>query len=61
MDNIFYLCVRFLCWVSEITGLSYREVNVIYFCFINPAIIVWLFIRLRMYKYLYRKEQERWQ
>ena len=39
--NITYdVCVEILFIIADITGFSYREVNVILFCIVLPAIFV---------------------
>lgn len=58
MNEIFNLCVQLLNWSANLLGVTYRQINVLYFVFINPAIIIFLIIRLRLYKYLYKQLKE---
>lgn len=44
LDKIFEICVDFLYILADITGLSYKEINVIIFCFIWPIITIRLTI-----------------
>lgn len=55
---MFDVCVQLLNWAANLLGLTYRQINVLYFVFINPGIIIFLIIRLRLYKYLYRQLRE---
>ena len=36
IDRIFDLCVVFLVWLSQVTGTTYKQVNVIVFCILWP-------------------------
>jgi hypothetical protein len=45
MEKLFYLCVDLLYYIASITGLTYEEVNVIIFCFIWPALTVYLAVK----------------
>jgi len=50
MDIIFNACVEFLLDLAKWTGLTYKEVNVIIFCFAWPVwtiYLVWQVRRLR--------------
>lgn len=50
MNDLFDFCVELLLDVAELTGMTYKEVNVWIFCIIWPAIIIALCvnnIRLR--------------
>lgn len=47
MNKIFDLCVLFLVWLAEATGTTYKEINVIVFCFLGPIIfivLVWIIV-----------------
>lgn len=36
MDQIFNACVLMLLDLAELTGLSYKQINVVIFCFLWP-------------------------
>lgn len=50
MYDLFYKCVDFIKYLSEISGYSYEEVNVILFVIIHPIItlllLIWVIILL---------------
>ncbi|MFH1435762.1 MAG: hypothetical protein ABIJ56_08620 [Pseudomonadota bacterium] len=35
-DKVFDLCVVFLIWLGNVTGTTYKEINVIVFCVLWP-------------------------
>lgn len=43
-NEIFDLCVRFLLWLGDNFGLSYKAINVIIFCIIWPILTVCLIV-----------------
>ncbi len=62
IDKIFALCVKLLHKLADLTGTSYEFVNVIIFCIIGPAVLIYYFFRvwglkkeLKKYKGLYEK------
>lgn len=46
MEKIFNMCVTFLEWIAEKTGLSYEAVNVIIFVIQIPMLFIILLILL---------------
>jgi len=44
MDNLFDACVELLIWLSNIFGLSYKEINIWIFVIIEPIIFVFMFV-----------------
>ena len=58
METIFNLCVSFLKIIVGLTGLSYQVVNVILFCFIWPALTLYLIYKLYSQKQLLKKLSE---
>ncbi|MCA9394208.1 MAG: hypothetical protein KC900_08400 [Candidatus Omnitrophica bacterium] len=49
-ENIFNLCVMMLLDMAELTGMTYKEINVLIFCIAWPAVTVmlcWSNMRLR--------------
>ena len=42
VNYIFHLCVVFLFWLGELTGLGYYGINVLIFCVIWPLFTIWL-------------------
>ena len=44
MNELFRYCVYFLFWLSDQLGMTYAALNVVIFCFINPALIIFLLI-----------------
>ena len=50
MSDLFDICVAFLYWISDVTGLTYKEANIWIFVIIHPLLTIFLFyyvIRLR--------------
>ena len=50
MAELFDICVAILYWISDLTGLTYKEANIWIFVIIHPLLTVFLFfyvIRLR--------------
>lgn len=50
MDTIFQWCVDVLNILAMLTGTTYREINVIIFCIVEPLIgvaLVWYILHLR--------------
>ena len=50
MSNLFDICVAILYWISDVTGLTYKEANIWIFVIIHPLLTIFLFyyvIRLR--------------
>jgi hypothetical protein len=44
MNKIFDLCVQLLLWIADLTGMTYEEVNVIFFVFLEPILFLILII-----------------
>lgn len=62
IDKIFDLCVKLLVKIAELTGMTYKTVNVIIFCVLGPAAFIVLLIMyynvkkdVARYKKLYEK------
>ncbi len=50
MSKLFDICVAILYWISDVTGLTYKEANIWIFVIIHPLLTIVLFyyvIRLR--------------
>ena len=50
MGELFDICVAILYWISDITGLTYKEANIWIFVILHPLLTIVLFyyaIRLR--------------
>ena len=50
MSELFDVCVAILYWISDVTGLTYKEANIWIFVIIHPLLTIVLFyyvIRLR--------------
>lgn len=50
MSELFDICVAILYWISDVTGLTYKEANIWIFVIIHPLLTIVLFyyvIRLR--------------
>lgn len=50
MSDLFDICVAFLYWISDVTGLTYKEANIWIFVIIHPLLTIFLFyyvMRLR--------------
>jgi hypothetical protein len=50
MSELFDVCVAILYWISDLTGLTYKEANIWIFVIIHPLLTIVLFyyvIRLR--------------
>ena len=54
MDTIFWICVKIMQITSNILGITYQQLNVILFVFLQPALIIILFLLYRKYKRLYK-------
>ncbi|RZN84743.1 MAG: hypothetical protein EVB11_01430 [Winogradskyella sp.] len=52
MQQIFDSVYRFLKWISETTGYTYREVNVIIYFIIIPAFLFFLISKIYKKKYI---------
>ena len=52
MDTVFQLVVIFLSWLSEITGLSYKAINIVVYFIITPFIFFFLIDKLIKRHYL---------
>ena len=50
MIKLFDICVAILYWISDLTGLTYKEANIWIFVIVHPFLTIFLFyyvIRLR--------------
>ena len=50
MSELFDVCVAILYWISDVTGLTYKEANIWIFVILHPLLTIVLFyyvIRLR--------------
>ena len=50
MSDLFDICVEILYWISDVTGLTYKEANIWIFVILHPLLTIVLFyyvIRLR--------------
>ena len=47
IDKIFWLCVHFLEWAGDVTGLRYNLLNILVFVIIQPALILLFFMLWR--------------
>ena len=50
MAELFDICVAILYWISDVTGLTYKEANIWIFVIIHPLLTIFLLyyvIRLR--------------
>jgi hypothetical protein len=50
MSELFDCCVAILYWISDLTGLTYKEVNIWIFVIIHPLItlsLIYLILQLR--------------
>ncbi len=52
MNEIFDIIYKFLKWISEFTGLTYREVNIIVYFIIIPSFFIFLISKILKKKYL---------
>ena len=44
VHDLFWLCVNFMKWICEHTGISYEALNIWIFVIVHPAITILLFI-----------------
>jgi len=51
MNEIFDFVYHFLKWVSSVTGLSYREVNIVVYFMVIPSLFFYLISRMINKKY----------
>ena len=54
---IFWICVKIMQIMANMLGITYQQLNVILFVFIHPAITVFLWIKYRKYKQLWKEQQ----
>lgn len=47
MNYLFDLCVAFLYVLADLTGTTYKQINVILFVFLHPALTVYFWYRWR--------------
>lgn len=50
MNDLFDLCVAILYWISDLTGLTYKEANIWIFVIIHPllsASLIYYILKLR--------------
>jgi len=40
IDLIFHYCVRLLLWLASISGMTYKQVNVLIFCILWPILTI---------------------
>ena len=45
METIFNLCVEVLMWAAALIGCTYKEINVVIFCIIEPIVFLILIVR----------------
>ncbi len=50
MNGIFDWCVRLLIELADMTGFTYKEINVILFVFLHPLITLVLFVQIVILK-----------
>lgn len=43
MSDLFDICVAILYWISDVTGLTYKEANIWIFVIIHPLLTIFLF------------------
>jgi hypothetical protein len=43
-DEVFNICVDIMSILGDLTGLSYNEINVVFFCILWPLHTLYLFI-----------------
>ena len=51
MNDLFDLCVAILYWISNLTGLTYKEANIWIFVIIHPLItasLIYSILKLRI-------------
>jgi len=44
MNEIFNLCVDLLKYLAKQFGLTYVQINVIIFCFLEPILFIWMLV-----------------
>jgi Flp pilus assembly protein TadB len=57
MEMIFWICVKIMQIMANMLGITYQQLNVILFVIIHPAITVFLWIKYRKYKRLWKEQQ----
>jgi mannose/fructose/N-acetylgalactosamine-specific phosphotransferase system component IID len=55
MDTIFWICVKIMQVMSKSLGITYEQLNVILFVILHPAITIFLFLKYRKYKRLWKE------
>lgn len=46
MDTVFDACVQLLLWLAALTGATYKQINVIIFCVLWPALTAYQTYRI---------------
>lgn len=52
MNEIFQVVYKFLKWISQITGFTYHEINIIVYFIVIPALFIFLLSRIFKQKML---------
>jgi hypothetical protein len=47
MNYVFDLCVALLYWVAHLTGTTYKQINVILFVLVHPALTLFFWVQWR--------------
>ena len=66
MDEVFVWCVQLLLYFADLFGVSYTEINIVFFCILWPiftlaliAACAWLFLKNRKLKRLLAQAENR--
>lgn len=59
VNTLYNLCVKVMIVIAELTGLNYREINILVFCFIGPMVfgITIVLIIIQYYKIKHLNQQ----
>jgi len=52
MDQLFDWVYRALLWLSDISGYTYREINILVYFFITPFVFIYLFEKITKTHYI---------
>jgi len=58
IDLIFDICVTMLYDLADLTGMTYRQINVLIFCFLWPIFTLYLVIIVRWQKAKIKKLEQ---
>lgn len=56
MEAIFWICANIMKETSSILGITYAQLNVLFFVILHPAVMVFVWFKYRRYKKLWKHQ-----